>query len=142
MKGIFGLASLILYCLVGLICFVMAYTTLTAKKFLPFHEEAAKKKWEELESGIQETILTLIHLSGLGFLIVGLILTTITIISHFHPDIVLIVFVPSLSLIFCFGLFLFNFQLYKRTKANTPWQSSLIAIGIIIIGFGLSLAGK
>jgi hypothetical protein len=56
MRNVFGIVSIVLYCLVGLVCLFMAYTTIRAKKFLPFHEEAIGKKWEELESGMQEAI--------------------------------------------------------------------------------------
>jgi hypothetical protein len=117
----------------------MSFTTLFAKKYLPFHEKAAGKKWEELDSGIKDTILSLIHLSGLGFLIVALLLTVFPIICHFHPDILLAIAVPILSIVFCFGLFFINLRLYKKTKANTPWQNSFIAMTAIAVSFVLSL---
>jgi hypothetical protein len=139
MKTILGIASLVLYCLVGLVCLFMAYATMRAKKFLPFHEEAAGKKWEELESGMQETILALLQLSGLGFLIIGLLLTVISTVGYFHTNRLVLIVIPILAILYCAWLSMLNYRLYKRTKANTPWQSSLIALAVIIVAFGISL---
>jgi hypothetical protein len=138
MKAILGLTSMVLFCLVGLVCLFMAYKTIRAKKFLPFHEETAGKKWEELDSGMQETILALTTLSGLGFLITGLLLSVIFVIGYFHSDRLVLIAIPILAILFCARLSLLNYRLYKRTNANTPWQSSLVALGILIVAFGLS----
>ena len=141
MKGMFSLVSLILFLIVGLICFFMAYTTMFSKKYLPFHEQASGKKWEELGSSLQATILTLLKLSGLGFLTVGLLITVFPIINSIHPDLLTMVAMTALALIFCFGLFIFNFRLHRKTNADTPWKGSLFAMVIIVMGFVLSLFG-
>jgi hypothetical protein len=126
--------------ILGIICLFMAYTTIRAKKFLLFHEEAVGKKWEELESGMQETILALVHLSGLGFLLVGLLLAVVSLFGYFRGDTLIIIIIPILSILFCALLFKFNYGLNKETKANTPWRGTLIASGAIILGFVSSLA--
>jgi hypothetical protein len=59
----------------------MAYKSLFSKKFLPFHEQAAGKPWHTVEDGLQRVVLALMKVSGLGFLVVGLLLIIFPIIK-------------------------------------------------------------
>jgi hypothetical protein len=63
----------------------------------------------------------LVNLSGLGFLAVA---------------------VPILSLVFCAGLFYFNYDLHRKTGADTPWKGTIAAILLIIVAFTLSLVAR
>jgi hypothetical protein len=139
MVFVLQIVSIVLFFLVGVICLSMAYSTIFSKKYLPFHEQAAGMKWEEHGPGLQATILTLLRLSGLGFLVVGLMLVVLPILNYFEYSLILAISVPILALVFFGGLANFNFQLYKKTKADTPWQSSIAAMVIILIAFVLSL---
>jgi hypothetical protein len=142
MASIFEIASIVLYFVVAVICLVMAYTTISAKKFLPFHEQGAGVKWGELGLGLQTTILTLLRLSGLGFLVVGLILLALPALNHFDRSLVLSLSVPVLAFVFCSGLCLFNYQLHKKTQADTPWKGSIFAMAILAVAFILSILGR
>ena len=133
------IASIVLYFIVGVICLSMAYVSMFSKKYLPFHEEAAGMKWEEHGPGLQATILTLFQLSGLGFFIIGLMLAVFPILNLFDRSRVIAVSVPLLALVFCAGLAYFNYQLHRKTKTDTPWQSSIAAMALIVIAFVLSL---
>ena len=139
MALVFGIASIVLFFIVGVICLSMACTSMCSKKYLPFHEEGAGMKWEEHSPGLQATILTLFQLSGLGFLITGLMLVALPILNLFDRSLVIAVSVPVLALVFCAGLAYFNYQLHRKTKADTPWQSSIVAMVLIVIAFVLSL---
>jgi hypothetical protein len=139
MVPVLEIASIVLFFIVGIICLVMAYTAMFARRYLPFHEEGAGMKWEEHGPNLQATILTLVNLSGLGFLVVGLMLVVLPILNRFDRSLVLAVSVPILALVFCAGLAYFNYQLHRKTKADTPWQSTLIAMVLIVIAFVLSL---
>ena len=67
--------------LIGIICFVMAYKCIFAKEFLPFHQEAAGISWKEIDNTIQKVIITILRISGLGFLILFLLLTSFPIVN-------------------------------------------------------------
>jgi hypothetical protein len=138
MKEVFSIISVVLYFLVGIICLVMAFKSIAAKKYLPFHEEASGKPWQSIEKPLQDVIITILRISGLGFLIVFLLLTVFPIVSYFRPNDFIKYSVPVLSLIYCFGLFLFNYLLFRKTKAKTPWMGSLIALFIILLSFTIS----
>jgi hypothetical protein len=134
MKEIFSIISVALYFIVGAICLVMAYKSIFSKKYLPFHEEAAEKSWDNIEKPLQNVILTILRISGLGFLVVGLLLVIFPWVYYFRPDTFIKYSIPIIALIYCLGLFIFNYYLYKKTRANTPWIGSLVAIFIILIG--------
>jgi hypothetical protein len=120
----------------------MAYTTMFAKRYLPFHEQGSGMKWEEHGEGLQATLLSLLRLSGLSFLVVGLMLALLPLLNVFEYNLVLAVSVPILALIFCIGLLYINFQLHKKTRADTPWKGTIAAIIFIVIAFVLSLMCK
>ncbi|MEI6387184.1 MAG: hypothetical protein WCQ50_11135 [Spirochaetota bacterium] len=139
MISVLEIASIVLFAAVGIICLFMAYATMFARRYLPFHEEGAGMKWEEHSPNLQATILTLVNLSGLGFLIVGLMLIVLPILNRYDHSLVLAVSIPVLALVFCAGLGYFNFQLHKKTKADTPWQGSIAAMALITLALVLSL---
>jgi hypothetical protein len=131
--------SLVLYLIVGVISLMMAAKIFFSPKFLPFQQEAYGKEWESIDPNLQDVILTILKLSGLGFLTIGIVLIVCPVYLFFIPDTFIRFFIPILSLIFCFGLFIFNYRLFKKTKANTPWKKSLVAIAILILGVLISI---
>jgi hypothetical protein len=139
MKDIFFAISSILYVIIGLVCLLMAYKNIQAKKFLPFHQESAGRSWESIDIPLQNVIITILRISGLGFLVVSILLISLPIVNYFKRDVLYQISVPVLSILFCSGLFVFNFQLYKKTKADTPWKGSLIAIFLLIVSLILSI---
>lgn len=138
MSEIFKIISIFLFVLVGVISLNMALKSLFSKKFIPFHEIAADKSLEDLEKPLQSVILSLMRVSGLGFLVIALILIIFPIVNYFVQDDFVKFAIPGISLLFCLGLFQINYDLYKRTNAKTPWRNSLFAAIIIILGMILS----
>jgi hypothetical protein len=134
MKEVFSIISVALYFIVGVICLVMAYKSIFSKKYLPFHEKAAHKAWDNIDKPLQYVILTILRVSGLGFLVVGLLLIIFPSVNYFRPDTFVKYSIPVIALIYCIGLFLFNYYLYKKTEADTPWIGSIVAMVIILIG--------
>jgi hypothetical protein len=134
MREVLSIVSVALYFLVGAICLVMAYKSFFSKKYLPFHEEAAGESWDNLSKPLQYVILTILRISGLGFLVVGLLLIVFPCVYYFRPDTFVKYSIPVIALIYCIGLFLFNYYLYKKTRANTPWIGSVVAMAVILIG--------
>jgi len=139
MEEIFKIMPIGLYFLVGIICLSMSVKILFSKKFLPFHEEVAGKKWSEIENRLKLLILSFLKLIGLGFLIVSILLIICPIVNYFSPNIFYKYFIPAIALIWSIGLFVINYSLYKNTKVDTPWKGSLYAIFILIAGLVISL---
>ena len=127
-----------LYMIVGCISLTMAYKNMFSNRLIPFQEHAAGKSLSEMDVGIQSVILALMKVSGLGFLVVSLLLLIFPLVNYFENSAFIKYAIPSISLLYCFGLFLFNYRLYDQTKVETPWKRSLYAA--IIIGLGIILS--
>jgi len=128
-----------LYAFVSIISLVMALKALRARKLLPFQEAAAAQPWHELSAGLQAVILSLLRLSGLGFLIVALQLGVGAVAGNFHRDHAVMFTLPLLSLLFCAGLCAVNLRLHRQTGARTPWKGALYAAVAIAIGLVVSI---
>jgi hypothetical protein len=134
MKEILRIIPIPLYMFVGVISMIMAVKNLFSNKFLPFHEKVANKQWDEIDNPLKLLILTLLRLAGLGFLIISILLLVFPIVSYFNPNAFYKYSIPIVALIYCTGLFVINYLLYKKTKADTPWKGSLYAMLAIIVG--------
>jgi hypothetical protein len=124
-----------LYMIVGVISLTMAYKNIFANRIIPFQEQAAGKSWNDIEKGVQFVIIALMKVSGLGFFVVALLLMIFPVVNN---NSFVRYAIPVISLLYCFGLFLFNYHLYIQTKVNTPWKRSLYAAIIISVGLILS----
>jgi hypothetical protein len=139
MKEIFKLLPTALYCVVGLISFIMALKGIFAKRFLSFHEKAANKNWDDIDPSLRLLILSFLRLTGLGFLTISFLLIICPIASCFKRNVFFEYSIPVIALIYCTGLFITNYLLYRKTKADTPWKGSLYAMLILIIAIVVSI---
>lgn len=139
MKEFLKVIPIFLYFIVGIISLVMAFKGLFSSRFLPFHEKAAGKSWNEIEHSFKEVILLFLRLTGLGFLILSILLIVFPVIDYFIPNSFYKYSIPFIGLVYCLGLLIFNYILHKNTKAETPWKGSLYAMLLIGIGIILSI---
>jgi hypothetical protein len=139
MKEILEILPILLYMLVGAISMAMAYKNLFTVKFLPFHQKASGKQWNEIDNPLNLVIISLLRLAGLGFLIIAILMLVFPIINYFNTKTFYTYAIPVISLIFCSGLFIINYSLYSKTKAKTPWKGSLYVMLIIIAGIIISI---
>ena len=127
--------SACLYIFVGIISLTMAWKSIFSNKFIPFHEKAAGKSFDQIDSGVQSVILALMRISGLGFLVIALLLIFFPVVNYFYHNPFLPYAVPIIAIVYCLGLALFNYQLYIRTNTDTPWKRSLYSVAILLTGF-------
>jgi hypothetical protein len=139
MDRIIDIIPILLYMIIGVISMVMAFKNLFSARFLPFHEKAANKKWDEIDTSLKLVILSLLRLSGLGFLIISILLLVFPVINYFVPNMFYKYSIPIIALIYCTGLFIINYLLFRRTKEDTPWKGSLYAAMILIVGIIISI---
>ena len=139
MQIVVKIIPIILYFIVGVISLVMAKKCLFSKEFLSFHEKAVGTSLGELDQKVQNVILALMRTTGLGFLIMGLLLVVFPVINYFKSNAIIRFGIPFVCVIYCFGLFLANYQLHKKSGVETPWKGSLIAVVIIAAGITISM---
>lgn len=131
-------APIIIYVFVGMVSALMAFKSLSSRRFLAFHEKASATSWDSIDKYLQSVILALMRISGLGFLVTALLLMIFPVINYFKQDEFVKYLIPGISLVFCTGLFLINYRLYKQTKSDTPWRGSLFAMTCIVAGIIIS----
>lgn len=117
----------------------MAFKSLFSIKYLPFHEKAAGKLWNEIDHPLQLVILSILRLGGLGFLAISILLIVCPLVDFFIPNIFYKYFIPIIALIYCTGLFFNNYNLYRNTRADAPWKGSLYAMFAVIAGIIISI---
>jgi hypothetical protein len=132
MKELIKILPAILNILVGIVSLRMALKGLLNKKFLPFHEKAAEKLWEEIDHPLQQVILSFMRITGLGFLIISVLLIVCAVVNYFMQGMFYRLFIPCIALIFSTGLFIINFNLDRKSNAQTPWKGSVYASVIIM----------
>jgi hypothetical protein len=142
MKDMLSVAAMALYGIVGFISLIMAMKNLSAKKFLPFHAQAAGTQLGELDPRLQNVILTLMKVSGMGFLVAALLMLAFPVYNFVAPSPFMTYAAPVIALIYCAGLAIINYALYKKTGAETPWKKSLMAIALLVLGLVLSIINK
>ena len=135
----FEILTIVIYGFVGVISLIMATKSLFAKKYLAFHEKAAAIEWTQLDIRLQYVILALIKITGLGFLVIAILMLIFPTVNYFVQDEFVRYSIPVLAFIFCSGLFIINYFLYKQSKSKTPWKGSLFAMIAIIAGVILSV---
>jgi hypothetical protein len=79
----------------------MAYKNIFTKRFLPFHEKAAKIPWKEVSLPLRTVMLSMLRLSGLGFLVNAILLIAYPVVKYSSPHSVYIFIIPSIALIYC-----------------------------------------
>jgi hypothetical protein len=139
MNELLKILPLALYFIVGLISLVMTFKCFCSNKYLPFHEQAAAIPWNEIDDRLKLVILFLLRLGGLGFLVIAILLLVFPVVTYFVPNKFYQSSIPVIALIFCTGLFINNYLLCRKTKADTPWKGSLYAIGILMAGIIISI---
>ena len=139
MNEILKIIPLVLYFFVGVVSLLMAFKNFFADKFLSFHQQAACKQWEEIEDSLKLVILSYMKMVGLGMLIMAILLIIFPLVNYFISNTFYAFFIPVICAIYCFGLFVINYWLYRKTKANTPWKGSLYAMFTIIAGIIISI---
>ena len=117
----------------------MAIKIFFTNKILPFQEKAAGKVWEKIENPIKFLLLFFLRMTGLGFLVISVLLIAFPIINYLNPVMIYKYLIPVIALIYTIGLFINNYFLFKDTKADTPWKGSLYAIVIITAGIIISI---
>lgn len=134
-----NIVSIVIFVLVGVISLSMAYKNIFSKQFIPFHENAAGQRLTELNEGLQSVIIALMRISGLGFFVVGVLLILFPAANYYYQNKFIGYAVPVISFIYCFGLFIYNYQLQNKTNVKTPWQKSLGAAIAVLIGLVISI---
>lgn len=131
--------SFISYSLVALISILFGFIYLTRDSFMPYHSEALKSSWSDLETNLQVLILALMRAASGGFLATGLAMMILLIIPFRAGNIWSIYAIPAISLCTSVGTLYATLLVKTKTPGNPPVMLSAIALALTIIGFVFSI---
>ena len=146
MQSTIEFVAIAMYAAVGLVSLAMARKCLTANRPLAFHQAATGVPLEQLADGTRQVMSALTRTTGLGFLVVGLLLLVFPASGEFAGSAaanpVVRSGLPVLCAGYCAGLAAVNHRLHRQSGVATPWQGSLAAAGVVIIAVALDAVSQ
>ena len=131
--------SFIGYGLVALISILFGFIYLTRNRFMPYHSEALKSSWSDLETELQVLIIALMRAASGGFLATGLAITILLIIPFRAGNTWSIYAIPAISLCTSIGTLYATLLVKTKTPGNPPVILSFLALALTFVGFIFSL---
>jgi hypothetical protein len=122
------------YLLVAIGSIVFGFIYLLRKKFMPYHQLALNKQWEELESEYQTLILALMRVTGSGFLATGVTILLLFLIYFQTEELITLWIIPAIATITSVGSLYATILVKTKTAGNPPIRLSILSIVLIILG--------
>ncbi len=108
-------------------------------KLMPYHEEAIKKKWNEVQPEFQILFRAFVAAVGTGFINSALLNYSILFIPFKRGEFWAILTVPAIGLIGALGGLLTAHYVHKKTGAMTPRLPFAITMAVYLMGLIFSL---
>jgi hypothetical protein len=133
------LAAFSSYALAALLSMAFGTIYLVRSQFMPYHQEALGKPWQQLDQGLQALLLGLMRTAGGGLLAGGISLIILLFIPYRAGEAWSLYAIPVIGLMTALPAFYATIFIRSRTQAHTPVAAGATGVGLIVIGFILSL---
>jgi len=133
-----SLVAFVCYGLYSLVSILSGVVFLTRSTFMPFHQEALNKPWQQVDPKVQALLLGLMRSAGGGLLTSGIGVAILLLIPFRAGDIWSKYAIPVLGLSMALPVLYSNILIRSRTQAHMPIAGVSIGVGLIAIGFILS----
>lgn len=130
--------SFLCYLTVAIFSLIFGFIYLTRRQFMPYHEIALGKEWEELETNLQTLLLALMRVAGGGLLATGLIICLLIYLYTITEEKTILFILPIPTFISSFASLLATLMVTKNTPAKPPLKLSIFCLILIFIGFFFS----
>ena len=105
---------------------------LLSKEFFPYHAEVTNLKWSDVPNEFRILIIALMRMAGFGILVISLLLLGASVFNFWDSSSIIKFSIPVVGLVFWSGSFTVTFGVFQKTKANTPWQGSLLCVVLLV----------
>ena len=112
---------LLINILTGCIILILGFKFFLARHFFKYHVQICKMQWDELNKEKKTLILSLMHAVGACLFPLAFVFLGCTLKLYYKFDINIQIILTLMGVILFSGLFYVTFNIYKKTKANTPW---------------------
>ncbi len=127
------ITSFICYLIVAIFSIIFGLIYLTRDRFMPYHEIALSKKWEQLEISVQTLLLALMRVAGGGFLVTGLTILFLNYLYFITSVSIILIIIPLLCLITSFSSLFATLMVTKKTPAQPPLKLSIFSLILVVI---------
>jgi hypothetical protein len=136
---VFLFTSKVIFLLVGLVTFGLGIKFLTSKSFFPYHSQAVKKEWSEIDPPLQILILALMRMIGLGTTSLSLLLVLFTLFGITNHPLAQSLFIPGIVFFYWVGVVIVTRWVHRSSGATTPWRESISIACLCALGVSLLL---
>lgn len=126
--------GLILLIFVGINHALFGAVYLTTNELMPYHLQALKIEWEDINSNYRILFLALLKLVGIGGFIAGVINLVLSISAFYKPKIQFLWLLPIVVLSFQLVMNYVVYTVYVRTPGEPPLLYVSIGTAISITG--------
>ena len=133
------LIAFICYGLYALVSILSGMVFLTRSTFMPFHQEALGKTWEQVDPNVQALLLGLMRSAGGGLMTSG-IGVAILLFIPFRAEATWATYsIPAIGLLMALPVLYSNLFIRSRTQAHMPVTGVSMGVGLIVVGFIMSI---
>ena len=133
------LAAFASYALAALLSMTFGATYLVRSQFMPYHQEALGIPWQQLDQRLQALLLGLMRTAGGGLLAGGLSTALLLLFPFRAGEPWSYYAIPAIGLVTVVPALYATILIRSRTRAHTPVAAGAAGVGLLVIGFILSL---
>jgi hypothetical protein len=133
------LAAFACYAAAALFAVAFGAVYMLRSSFMPYHEEALAKPWQQLEPRLQALLLGLMRTTGGGMLVGGVSAGILLLIPFRGGERWSDWAIPSIGLLTVLPSLYATLLVRSRTGAHTPVWAGAAAVGLIALGCILSM---
>ena len=133
------IAAFVCYGLCALGWMLVGITYLVHSTFMPYHQEALGKPWQQLDQNLRVLLIGLMRSVGGGLLATGVSVALLILIPFRAGESWAIYSIPAILLLSAIPALYANTLIRSQTHAHTPFFGTSIVIGLSVIGFILSI---
>ena len=133
------LAAFVSHALAALLFMAFGVIYLARSQFMPYHQEALGKPWQQLDPRLQALLIGLLRTAGGGLLATGISIAVLLLIPFRAGEAWARYAIPVIGLVAALPSLYATLLIRSRTQAHTPVAASAIGVGLLVIGFILSL---
>lgn len=134
-----SLAAFASYAVAIILSMVFGIIYLIRSQFMPYHQEAIGKSWQQLDQRLQALLLGLMRTTGGGLLAGGISMAILLLVPFRAGESWSRYAIPTIGLVTALPAMYATILIRSRTQAHTPIAASTIGVGLLVIGFILSL---
>ncbi|MBN1429585.1 MAG: hypothetical protein JXB07_14540 [Anaerolineae bacterium] len=132
-------AAFVVYALSVLLFCVFGIFYLVRSQFMPYHQEAVGKPWHQLDSRLQALLIGLMRTAGGGLLATGVAIAILLLTPFRAGEPWAKYAIPVIGLVGAIPSLYATMMVRSRTQAHSPVAASAAGVGLLVLGFVLSL---